>query len=192
MITMKDIIREGNPLLKEKSVDVKIPLSKEDEELMIKMMEYVYNSCDPEFNEKYDLRPAVGLAAPQLGILKKMIAIVAPDENGNEHEFALINPKLLSYSDELTYLETGEGCLSVDRVCTAYIHRPARVTFEAYFYDLETGNLEKKRMKLKGYLAVVFQHEYDHLKGILFVDRANKDNPMYIPENSKPIKFKGE
>ena len=105
MITMKDVIREGNPLLKQKSADVKIPLSKEDEELIISMMEYVYNSCDPEMNEKYDLRPAVGLAAPQLGILKKMIAIVAPDESGNEHEFALINPKLLSYSDELTYLE---------------------------------------------------------------------------------------
>ncbi len=192
MITMKDVIREGNPLLKEKSVDVKIPLSKEDEELMISMMEYVYNSCDPELNEKYDLRPAVGLAAPQLGILKKMIAIVAPDENGNEHEFALINPKLISYSDELTYLEGGEGCLSVDRVCNAYIHRPARVTFESYFYDLETGKLEKKRMKLKGYLAVVFQHEYDHLNGVLFVDRANKENPMYIPENAKPIKFKDE
>ena len=41
--------------LKEKSVDVQIPLSKEDEELMISMMEYVYNSCDPEYNEKYDI-----------------------------------------------------------------------------------------------------------------------------------------
>ena len=51
---MKDVIREGNPLLKEKSVDVQIPLSKEDEELIISMMEYVYNSCDPEYNEKYD------------------------------------------------------------------------------------------------------------------------------------------
>ncbi|MBQ4570281.1 MAG: peptide deformylase [Bacilli bacterium] len=192
MITMKDVIREGNPLLKEKSVDVKIPLSKEDEQLMIDMMEYVYNSCDPELNEKYDLRPAVGLAAPQLGILKKMIAIVAPDENGEEHEFALINPKLISYSDELTYLEGGEGCLSVDRACNSLIHRPARVTFEAYFYDLDTGKLEKKRMRLKGYLAVVFQHEYDHLNGILFVDRENKENPYYIPENSKPIKFNEE
>jgi peptide deformylase len=190
MITMKDVIREGNPLLKQKSAEVKIPLSQEDEQLIIDMMEYVYNSCDPELNEKYDLRPAVGLAAPQLGILKKMIAIVAPDELGNEHEFALINPKLPSYSDELTYLEGGEGCLSVDRACDALIHRPARVMFEAYFYDLETGKLEKKKMKLKGYLAVVFQHEYDHLNGILFVDRANKTNPKHIPDNSKPIQFK--
>ena len=190
MITMKDVIREGNPILKQKSQDVTIPLSQEDENTIIEMMEYVYNSCDPEYNEKYDLRPAVGLAAPQLGILKKMIAIVAPDEFGNEHEFALINPKLLSYSDELTYLEGGEGCLSVDRPCDALIHRPARVTFESYFYDLETGKLEKKKVKLKGYLAVVFQHEYDHLNGVLFIDRANKVDPKFVPENSKPIVFK--
>lgn len=192
MITMKDIIREGNPILKQKSQDVTIPLSQEDENTIIEMMEYVYNSCDPEMNEKYDLRPAVGLAAPQIGILKKMIAIVSPDEKGNEHEFAIINPKLISYSDELTYLPGGEGCLSVDRACDAYIHRPARVTFEAYLYDFETRQVEKKRIKLKGYLAVVFQHEYDHLNGILFVDRANNLDPKFIPENSKPIKFIGE
>lgn len=192
MITMKDIIREGNPILKQKSKEVPIPLSQEDENTIIEMMEYVYNSCDPEFNEKYDLRPAVGLAAPQIGILKKMIAIVAPDEKGNEHEFAIINPKLISYSDELTYLPGGEGCLSVDRSCDAYIHRPARVTFEAYIYNFETRQVEKKRIRLKGYLAVVFQHEYDHLNGILFVDRANNIDPKFIPENSKPIKFVGE
>ena len=192
MITMKDIIREGNPILKQKSKEVPIPLSQEDENTIIEMMEYVYNSCDPEFNEKYDLRPAVGLAAPQIGILKKMIAIVAPDEKGNEHEFAIINPKLISYSDELTYLPGGEGCLSVDRSCDAYIHRPARVTFEAYIYNFETRQGEKKRIRLKGYLAVVFQHEYDHLNGILFVDRANNIDPKFIPENSKPIKFVGE
>lgn len=190
MITMKDVIREGNPLLKQKASEVTIPLSKEDEQLITDMLEYVYNSIDEEMAEKYDLRPAVGLAAPQLGILKKMIAIVAPDEAGNEHEFAIINPKLLSYSDELTYLEGGEGCLSVDRKCDALIHRPKRVMFEGYFYDIETKKLEKKTLRLKGYLAVVFQHEYDHLNGILFVDRANKDNPYMIPENSSPIKFK--
>ena len=190
MILMKDIIKEGNPLLKEKSIDVELPISLEDAEILNSMIEYIFNSIDPKVAEKYDLRPAVGIAAPQIGILKKMIAIVAPDESGNEHEFALINPKLLSYSDELTYLEGGEGCLSVDRACDAYIHRPARVMFEAYFYDLETGKLEKKRMKLKGYLSVVFQHEYDHLNGILFVDRANKTNPKHIPDNSKPIQFK--
>ena len=192
MITMKDIIREGNPLLHENAKDVVLPLSKDDEELMISMMEYIYNSIDPELNTKYDLRPAVGLAAPQLGILKKMIAIVAPDESGVEHEFALINPRLLSYSDELTYLVGGEGCLSVDRKCDGLVHRPKRITFESYFYDLDTKELVKKTMKLKGYLAVVFQHEYDHLNGILFVDKINKTDPYFVPDNSTPVVFKND
>lgn len=192
MILMKDIIREGNPLLHEKANDVSLPLSNEDETLLREMLEYIYNSINPEINEKFDLRPAVGIAAPQLGIMKKMIAIVAPDESGNEHEFVLVNPKLLSYSDELTYLEGGEGCLSVDRKCDALIHRPNFISFESYFYDYATRSLVKKKMRLKGYLAVVFQHEYDHLNGILFVDKVNEKNPYFIPNNSKPIIFKGE
>lgn len=189
MITMKDVIREGNPLLHQKALDVKTPISIEDKNLLCEMMEYIYNSIDPDMQNKGDFRPAVGLAAPQLGILKKIIAIVAPDEKGNEHEFALINPKIKSYSDELTYLEGGEGCLSVDRKCDGLIHRPARVTFESYIYDPDKDIFEYKTIKLKGYLAVVFQHEYDHLNGILFVDRVNKANPHFVPENSKPIKF---
>jgi peptide deformylase len=186
---MKDVIREGNPILKEKSLNVELPLSSEDENTIREMYEYVRDSIDPNLSKLYDLRPAVGIAAPQIGILKKMIAIIAPDEDGNEHTMILINPKLKSYSDELTYLEGGEGCLSVDRVCDAYIHRPARVTFEAYFYDYETRELTLKTKRLKGYLAVVFQHEYDHLLGILFVDKANVSNPHYVPDNSHPIKF---
>ena len=135
MLLYKDIVRDGEMVLKAKAQDVNIPLSKEDEELIVSMMEYVYNSCDPELNEKYDLRPAVGLAAPQLGILKKMIAIVAPDENGVEHEFALINPKLISYSDEMIAAEAGEGCLSVNRDVEGHVKRHARVTVEGYDVD---------------------------------------------------------
>ena len=75
MILMKDIIREGNPLLNEKSTDVELPLSIEDEDILNDMIEYIDNSIDEEIAEKYDLRPAVGIAAPQIGILKKMIVI---------------------------------------------------------------------------------------------------------------------
>ena len=176
-MAIRKIVKYGETSLREPSKEVH-KVSQKVKNLVQDMLDTMYS------------QNGVGLAAPQLGILKKMIAIVAPDEFGNEHEFALINPKLLSYSDELTYLEGGEGCLSVDRPCDALIHRPARVTFESYFYDLETGKLEKKKVKLKGYLAVVYQHEYDHLNGVLFVDRANKVDPKFVPENSKPIIFK--
>jgi peptide deformylase len=123
MILMKDIIKEGNPLLKQKSVDVNLPISDEDANTLNTMIEYIFNSIDPEVSEKYGLRPAVGIAAPQIGILKKMIVINAIDETGVEHFYAIVNPKLMSYSDELTHLQGGEGCLSVEREAKGLIHR---------------------------------------------------------------------
>lgn len=190
MLLMKDIVREGSKVLKEKAVEVSIPLSKEDEQALIDMREYLYNSCDEEIAKKYKLRAGVGLAAPQIGLSKRMLAIVSPDEFGNMHEFIMVNPKIISYSSELTYLTGGEGCLSVDRNVEGYIHRPKKVTVQTYLY--EDGKLTLKTLKLKGYLAVVFGHEFDHLNGILFVDKINKQQPFFIPDNSHPIVFKGE
>ena len=189
MLLMDDIIREGNPILKEKSQNVNLPLSEEDEHIINLMIDYIFNSIDDEISNQYRLRPAVGLAAPQIGILKKMIVIYAFDEEGNEHFYPLINPVLLSYSNELTYLKGGEGCLSVDRDVRGLIHRPKRISVRAQYYDVESGTLEERVFKFEGYISVVFQHEFDHLKGILFVDRINKENPFFVPENSTPIKF---
>ena len=56
--------------------------------------------------------------------------------------------------------------------------------------DFEKNDAFLQTLVLRGYLAVVFGHEYDHLNGTLFVDRINKANPFFVPENSKPIKFK--
>lgn len=189
MILMKDIIREGNPLLREKSVEVNLPLSKEDEDILISMIEYIDNSIDPEIAEKYELRAAVGIAAPQIGILKKMFVIYLTDEQGREHFYPLVNPKIVSYSDEQIYLPGGEGCLSVDREVTGLIHRARRITAKAHLYDPETRKLKEVVIKLKNYPALVFQHEYDHLFGKLFFDHINKENPFYVPVNSKPIHF---
>lgn len=190
MITMKDIIIEGNPLLREKCELVKIPMSEEDKKTMEEMTDYIFNSIDEEISKKYDLRPAVGIAAPQIGINKKMLVIYSYDEKGNEHFYPMVNPKLVSYSDELTYLEGGEGCLSVTRETKGYIHRSKRVTVDTYLYY--EGKLKKVTLRLKGYLAIIFQHEFDHLNGVLFVDHINKENPFYVPSNSSPVVFKGE
>ena len=188
MILMKDIVKEPSSILKQKSVDVTLPLSDEDAKTLNSMIEYIFNSIDPEISEKYGLRPAVGIAAPQIGILKKIIVINAYDEDGKEHFYAIVNPKLMSYSDELTYLQGGEGCLSVEREAKGLIHRHKRVTVKGYF--LEDGQLVNKTIKLKGYIAIVFQHEYDHLFGTLFVDRINPINPFEVPANSTPVVFK--
>ena len=192
MILMKDIIREGNPLLNEKSVDVELPLSIEDEDILNDMIEYIDNSIDPEIAEKYELRAAVGIAAPQIGILKKMFVIYLTDEQGREHFYPLVNPKIVSYSDEQIYLPGGEGCLSVDREVTGLIHRARRITAKAHLYDPETRKLKEVILKLKNYPALVFQHEYDHLLGVLFPDRVNKTNPLAVPENSVPVVFPKE
>lgn len=190
MITMKNIIREGNELLKKRSDPVEIPLTLENEKIIQDMIEYIFNSIDEEISKKYGLRPAVGLAAPQLGINKKMLVIYAHDEDGKEHFYPMINPKLVSYSDEQTYLACGEGCLSVDRETKGYVHRSKRVTVDTYLYL--DNKLIHKTLRLKNYIALVFQHEYDHLNGILFVDRIDKKNPFYVPENSTPVSFKDE
>lgn len=190
MLTMKDIIKEGNPILKVKSVDVVLPLSEEDENTLKSMIEYIFNSINPEIAEKYKLRPAVGIAAPQVGKNIKMLVMYCTDEYGNEHYYPMVNPRIISYSEELTYLDCGEGCLSVNRETHGYVHRPRRVSLETYLYD--NGELKKVALRLKGYPALVFQHEYDHLNGILFVDRINKKEPFKVPENSRPIVFKNE
>lgn len=187
MILMKDIIREGAEILKTKAQEVKLPLSAEDETLLLKMNEYILNSIDPKISEQYGLRAACGIAANQVNVAKKMLAMRDFDEQNVLHHYLMINPKIISYSDELAYLPDGEGCLSVDREVLGLIHRPRKVTVKTYLY--ENGEVKEVTLKLKDYIAVVFQHEFDHLNGILFVDRINKDFPLLVPENSTPIKI---
>lgn len=190
MFTMDNIIREGNTILRNKSVDVPLPLSNEHKELIENMIDYIFNSIDPEISTKYNLRPAVGLAAPQVGHNIKMLVIYCYDEVGREHFYPMINPKVISYSEELTYLDSGEGCLSVDRETKGYVHRHKRITVETYLYN--NGELVKVRIRFRGYVAIVFQHEFDHLNGVLFVDHINNQDPFYVPKNSTPVVFKGE
>ena len=71
MLTMKDIIRDGHPTLREKAKDVEVPLSNEDRETLKAMRTFLINSQDEETANKYGLRSGVGLAAPQINISKK-------------------------------------------------------------------------------------------------------------------------
>lgn len=192
MLLYKDIIKEDNKNLRCKSIDVELPLSKEDEKILFDMNEYLINGYDEEFCKTHDIRPGVGIAAPQINILKKMFVILAYDEHNTLHHYGVINPKIVSQSIELAYLPGGEGCLSVDRVAKGLIHRHKRITANCYLYNFETGEIKKTSLRLKNYIAIVFQHEYDHLFGTLFVDRINQNNPLFIPENSSKIVFEDE
>lgn len=182
MITMEDIVREGHPSLKNVAKEVEVPLSKEDKKLIEDMLQFLKNSQDDEIAEKYGLRAGVGLAAPQLGIEKRIMAVHYEDAKGKLYSYGLVNPKIVSHSVEETFLQTGEGCLSVDREVEGYIHRYKRITIKAF--DLDNNPVQ---LRLKGYVAIVFQHEIDHLNGVMFYDHINKDNPFFIPDNSSPV-----
>ncbi|WP_164669169.1 peptide deformylase [Virgibacillus doumboii] len=182
MITMDDIVREGHPSLREKAQDVPVPPTEEDIQLLNDILTFVKNSQDEELASKYNLRPGVGLAAPQLGINKRMCAVHLEDAKGNLYSYGLINPRIVSHSVERAYLAAGEGCLSVDRNVEGYVPRNARITVKAIGLD---GN--ELKLRLRDYPAIVFQHEIDHLNGIMFYDHINKEKPFAVPDNSKAI-----
>lgn len=181
MITMKDIVREGHPALRKRSKEIELPPTEEEIELLERMSEFLRNSQDEEIAEKYELRAGVGLAAPQLGINKRLIAIHF-DLDDKPYHYQLANPKIISHSIQKAYLKAGEGCLSVDRVVEGYVVRHARITVRAY--DLKQGEI---KLRLKGYPAIVFQHEIDHLNGIMFFDHIDPKNPYAVPENALAI-----
>lgn len=166
MLTMKDIVREGDPVLREVAVEVPLPASEEDKRILQEMLEFVINSQDPELAEKFELRPGVGVAAPQIGISKRMFAVHVTDEQDQLYSMGLFNPRIVSHSIEETHLEGGEGCLSVDRDIPGLVPRYSRITVKGT--NLEG---EEVSLRLRGIVAIVFQHELDHLNGIMFYDR---------------------
>ncbi|BDH60986.1 peptide deformylase 2 [Lysinibacillus sp. PLM2] len=182
MILMEDIVREGHPALRKKAEEVQLPLTEEDKKLATDMLEYLINSQDPEMSEKYGLRPGIGLAANQVNSLKRMFALHVEDENGELYSFVAINPKIVSHSVEKTYLPTGEGCLSVDRQVPGYVPRYARITVKFFTVDGE-----QEKIRLKGLPAIAFQHELDHLNGIMFYDHINQEDPFAPVPDSFPV-----
>lgn len=182
MLTMNDIVREGHGALRKKSVEVMIPPNTEDVEILGKMLEFLMNSQDEDKAEKCNLRPGVGLAAPQLGINKRMMAVHFEDSKEKLFSFGIFNPKIVSHSVEIAYLEDGEGCLSVDRHVDGYVSRYARITISGFDLDLKPI-----KIRLKDYAAIVFQHEIDHLNGIMFYDHINKNNPFLVPDHAKAL-----
>ncbi|WP_342472928.1 peptide deformylase [Metasolibacillus sp. FSL H7-0170] len=182
MILMEHIIREGHPVLRTRTEEVTFPLTKEDRKLAEEMLQYLINSQDEEMVEKYNLRPGIGLAANQVNSLKRMFALHLEDDKGEQLSFVAINPKIVSHSVEQTYIESGEGCLSVDRVVPGYVPRYARITVK-----FMTVDGKEQKMRLKGLPAIAFQHELDHLNGIMFFDRINEQNPFAEIPDATPF-----
>lgn len=172
MLTMKDVIREGDERLRTRSIEVPVPPTTEDLALLDEMEAFLVNSQDPEMSEKYELRGGVGIAAPQLGVNRRFFTVLL-DEEDETFKLSIFNPKITSHSVEQTYLNGGEGCLSVDRIVKGNVPRYRRITIEGF-----DRHGDKIKLRLRGMRAIVCQHELDHLDGILFYDRINTTNPL--------------
>ena len=182
MFKKLNILDEKDVRLRKVSKDATLPLTKEYKELVNRMITELTYSQIEEYEKKYDLRPDMGLAFPQIGINERIIVIVYEYDDGKFEEYVVVNPKIVSYSNEMIAAEAGEGCLSVNRDVEGHVKRHARVTIEGYDID---GN--KIRIRAREELAIAFQHEVDHLNGIIFYDRINKNKPFYTEDEIRLI-----
>lgn len=142
------IVKIGDPILREKAIEVK------------RITPNIIKLLDNMADTLYDAS-GVGLAAPQIGISKRVIIIDVGDGL-----IELINPEITWYSDELEC--TAEGCLSIPGE-TGEVERYTKIIVEGLNREGEPVEIEAE-----GLLARALQHEIDHLYGVLYVDRANR------------------
>lgn len=148
---IRTILTYPNPELKRKSTPVTI-VSDSIRELVHDMAETMYDA------------PGIGLAAPQIGVHQRVIVIDISGKNEPPELIVAINPVIIHAEGE-AYEE--EGCLSVPSYA-ANVKRHARVIVKA----LDLDGVEQT-WKADDLLAIAFQHEIDHLDGILFVDHLS-------------------
>lgn len=182
MILTKNILDEKDKRIRKISTDVTFPLEDKYKKFINDSIQMLTLSQIEEEAEKYNLRPGMGLSAVQVGILKRIFVIVYEYEEGKFENYIFINPKITSNSEELVYVDGGEGCLSVNREIEGIVPRYARINIE--YYDID-GN--KQKMRLRDELSIAFQHELDHLNGILFFDHIDKKNPYKNQNNMRAI-----
>jgi len=150
---LRKILTEPDPILRKKCE----PLEKVDidtKKLMDDMLETMYAA------------PGIGLAAVQVGILKRLVVIDISKGEEEKKPIFLINPQIINQSKKTSVYE--EGCLSLPGQF-AEIERPAECTIKYIDY-----NGKEKDLKADGLLATCIQHEVDHLNGILFIDYLSK------------------
>tara|TARA_B100001248_G_scaffold218530_1_gene173956 strand:+ start:254 stop:778 length:525 start_codon:yes stop_codon:yes gene_type:complete len=152
-MSQRKIVIEPDPILRKESE----PIEKVDNDLrklLDDMLETMYAA------------PGIGLAAVQVGILKRLIVIDISKDKEKKNPLFLINPEIVSKSKNTSIYE--EGCLSLPGHF-AEIERPAECQINFLDY-----NGKKKEISAKGLLSTCIQHELDHLNGILFIDYLSK------------------
>ncbi len=155
-MAIREIVTTPDPVLRRKAHKV----TKFDKDLQTLIDDMV---------ETMRAAPGVGLAAPQVGISERLIVVEYGDDEDEEAPkrlFAVINPEIIEASEEK--VEGIEGCLSIPRI-QGEVERHKKVVIKGY-------NRQGKPVKIKasGWIARIFQHEIDHLEGVLFTDKATK------------------
>ena len=169
---MIKILLAPNPLLRQEAKKLKDITSKEID-LSKKMIDIMLKA------------PGVGLAANQIGILKKIVTVhIHNEEKGTDNIYALFNPHIKSYSEKKIIME--EGCLSLPKQY-AEIERPEAITVQYINEKNETVEEEKN-----GFEARVLQHEIDHLRGKLFVDYLSSLKRNMLIKRVQKLKKMGE
>ena len=143
----------GDPVLRKRAEPV-AEITEAERQLAEQMLETLYATGN-----------GIGLAATQVGVLKRLIIVDIGEEDDEEYEpLVLFNPELLSSDGEIV---AEEGCLSIPDV-TADVKRPESIVVEGV-------NLQREAIRIEadGLLARVLQHEIDHLNGVLFIDRIS-------------------
>ena len=149
----KRILLEPDPILRKKCQ----PIENVDDELrklMKDMLETMYKA------------PGIGLAAIQVGILKRVVVVDISKDDQEKHPLFFVNPEITYRSKETSVYE--EGCLSLPGQF-AEIERPAKCHLK--YIDF---NGKEKKLKADGLLSTCIQHEVDHLNGVLFIDYLSK------------------
>ena len=109
----------------------------------------------------------VGIAAPQVGILRRLVAVQRFDKEGEPFEF-YINPKIVEYEDN--WILSEEGCLSVPDFRGDLLRaKSIKISYRDTQYRLH-------REEVEGFTAIIFQHEIDHLDGILYIDHLDEED----------------
>uniref|UniRef100_A0A7V4JR83 Peptide deformylase n=1 Tax=Thermodesulfobacterium geofontis TaxID=1295609 RepID=A0A7V4JR83_9BACT len=146
-----EILIFGNPILRKKAKPVE-NIDGELKKVIDKMAETMYKA------------KGIGLAANQVGILKRFFIMDVSQREGKNKLEVYINPEIISAEGEIVY---EEGCLSIPGYF-APVKRYAKIYIKAY--DINGNPIEKELDEIS---AIAFQHEYDHLEGILFIDRLS-------------------
>ena len=167
-MTVQKILTEPDPILRKKSS----PIANVDDDLrkiLKNMLETMYKA------------PGIGLAAIQVGILKRAVVIDVSKEDEKKNPLFLINPEIIYKSNETSIYE--EGCLSLPGQY-AEIERPSKCQVKYIDFDGKA-----RELKAEGLLSTCIQHEIDHLDGVLFIDYLSKlKKTMIIKKLSKQKK----